>query len=652
MPALIPLGCYGFLVLLERRWSSRRDGESGWLHGFLAAAVIWGCLLVLGTEGLSALRFLTPRGVLGFWLLATAAAAFAWLRAFRSGRQALPVRPTFPLGGTERGILIGTAAVVLLVALTAFAAPPNNWDSMTYHLPRVLHWVQDRSVEHYPTHNLRQLTLNPGAEFLLLHVRLLTASDRWWNFVQWLAWGGSAIAASQIAKRLAAGRLGQIAAAVFVTTLPMAVLQASSTQNDLVVSFWLLVFVLFLLRIRERPAGWAEILSAGASLGLALLTKATAYLFALPFLFWGVVVLWRRYRVRALAPLCLLAAPVLLLNLGHWTRNLGLFGSPIGMEHGVINTTVTPAIAVSNVVRNASLHLTMPSVWWNRQIEDSMRAIHRFLGVEVDDVRSTWKGAQFRVPPNIRGAGTPDAEEALYAMLHEDQAGDPLHLALLLLGAGLILGRAALRNRREVRGYLAAVGIGFLLFCLILKWQPWGTRLHLPLFLLGAPLTAVAALGEDNRRRTRMGCAFLLLFSFPWVLSSATRPLLGPANVWQTPRWVQSFANRPYLLAPFSAAGRTVASRGCRCVGLEIGPDDGEYLLWLALKAPDALPPRIEHVSVRNRSWMKSEISPFAGFAPCAVISLSPGNGVSPAGNLLFAQVWSGGRITVRAASH
>jgi hypothetical protein len=40
---------------------------------------------------------------------------------------------------------------------------------------------------------------------------------------------------------------------------------------------------------------------------------------------------------------------------------------------------------------------------------------------------------------------------------------------------------------------LAIMVGGVALFCLLLKWQPWGARLHLPVFLVLAALTARVA---------------------------------------------------------------------------------------------------------------------------------------------------------------
>jgi hypothetical protein len=211
-------------------------------------------------------------------------AARVW-REKRGSSRSTPSE-AFPLlrpSKQEIGLLSGLALLLVAVALTAAAAAPNAWDSMTYHLPRITHWIQDASVSHYPTHVLRQLTLGPGAELLAAQIELLGGSDRWINFLQAFAWIGVAIAASLLARDLGADLLGQGVAAVFAATLPMAILQASSTQNDLVVSFWLLVFAHFALRAWAGKMDLAGFLLAGGSLGLAVLIKATALTVAFPF---------------------------------------------------------------------------------------------------------------------------------------------------------------------------------------------------------------------------------------------------------------------------------------------------------------------------------------------------------------------------------
>ncbi|HTO88628.1 MAG TPA: glycosyltransferase family 39 protein [Thermoanaerobaculia bacterium] len=614
-----------------------------WRDRLLASAVVVGLVASLGAELLGVLHLFSRAGVLIFWAV-TAAVAFFWLRRRSAGQPDGSKR--LPLEAGEAVLLVGIAVVALPVAVTAWSAAPNNWDSLTYHLPRVLHWIQNRSLENYPTSIPRQLTLAPGAEILLGHLRLLSGSDRLWNLLQWTSWIGCIVAASGVARRLGGGRTAQIGAAVFAATLPMAILQGSSTQNDLVVAFWLLAFVNFLLRSRERDSGVADTLLAGGSLALAILTKATAYLFVLPFLLWLGVSLFRRRGWRALGPLALAGGLVLLVNAGAWLRNAALFGSPLGADYGTVNAAGTPAVLLSNLARNLTLHLSLPNENWNGFLEGGVEAFHRALGVDVNDPRSTWRGAQFHVPAGLSGTGRPDSEEALFAMFHDGRAGNPIHLVLLAGAWVVLLTRRGLREERSVRAYLAATTAGALLFCIVLRWQPWNARLQLPLFLLAAPLAAIALADDRRPAWARRGCLALVALALPWTLINATRPMLGPTSVLTTPRLRQYFAEVPDASAPFLKAARAAGAADCRQIGVEIRADDPEYLLWVALDAEGSGSARLQHVGVGNRTGTLSARPPFSRFAPCAVIALTSESGGVP-GSVVLSESWPGGRVIV-----
>ena len=106
---------------------------------------------------------------------------------------------------------IGGVAVASLI--TALVGWPYGWDPMNYHLPRVAHWQQDRSLGFYPTHITHQLFYPPWAEQAILHLRLLGPDERTANLVAWasllLALGG----VSLVARELGATRRGQLFAA-------------------------------------------------------------------------------------------------------------------------------------------------------------------------------------------------------------------------------------------------------------------------------------------------------------------------------------------------------------------------------------------------------------------------------------------------------
>src|SRR6185369_12333247 len=142
--------------------------------------------------------------------------------------------------------------------------------------------------------------------------------DRWVNLVAFGAFAGSVAAVSSIAAAMGLGTRGQAFAALFCATLPNGILQASGAKNDWLLTLWLAAMVYFTLRREARFAGLA--------LGLALFTKATAYLFVPPLAAAAWVIgggrEWRRFAGFALGG-------VLLVNTPQYWRNVRLSRSPL-----------------------------------------------------------------------------------------------------------------------------------------------------------------------------------------------------------------------------------------------------------------------------------------------------------------------------------
>ena len=103
---------------------------------------------------------------------------------------------------------------------------------------------------------------------------------------------------------------------------------------------------------------------AGGSLGLAVLTKTTALVFAAPFVLAAVIVQFRRGRTQPGIQLLVASAVLIgLVNAGHFSRNLAACHSPLGPRSVVgehTNAIYTPPAIASNVIRQLAMHLAMP----------------------------------------------------------------------------------------------------------------------------------------------------------------------------------------------------------------------------------------------------------------------------------------------------
>lgn len=634
MLVLLPVAALGTAIL------AARSRLSCWQDGVLGGAVVWGVALVGITELLSLCGALTTVGLALAWLVVWLA-ELAWLWRARAWPRLTWPAPRLDLDRPERLLVVPLGVLLLMLGAIAVISPPNTWDSMTYHLARVVHWQQQASLARYPTHILRQLYLQPGAEFAVLHLQVLSGGDHLAGLVQWASMLGTLVGVSRIAGQLGADRLGALCASIVAASVPMGILQSTSTQNDYVVTFWLVCSVVFALRLLRQPApglAWLAAVAWGASLGLALVTKATAYLLAFPFGLWVAVHLVRCLGRRGLALLVVVGLIALALNAGVYTRNVLVFHSPIGPpDEGqptlrYTNAALSPALFVSNVVRDLGLNMVAtPSPSVNVRSQAVVLAIHAWLGVDVADPRTTWGNERFR-------------EQSAGLAFDENFAGNPIHLLLVVLALAMLW---PLRRRLgpPVVPYAAALVAAFALFAAVLRWQPWHTRLELPLLVLGAPLVAVVA-ERLSRRLAAVLAGLLLVTMLPWVAYNQARPLVGPRSILLVSRADQYFTNRPSLRAAYQGALGLLAERGCRQVGFMSSADGWEYPLAALLPGVE-----VEHVAVTNVSARQAGARDEA-FRPCAVLAL--GSATSPGwlewNGQRYQTGWAAGADTERVA--
>jgi len=566
-----------------------------WRAATLFAAILAATALTGITESLSLIHALSFYPLMISWLLLT---AFAVLKAIPLWPNALSYPyVNFKMWLLSEKIFLGTIVFICTVsALTAITGIPNTWDSMTYHLPRVDHWIQDKTVGFYPTHILRQLYSNPWAEFAIAHARILGGGETSANFVQWTAMAGSLIGVSLIAGQLGANRTGQLMASVMAACLPMGILQSVSTQTDYVCAFWLTGFVFFLIETR-RKLTLVNTLAAGLSLGLAFLTKGYSYIFAFPFLAWFMGVNVKQRCLKGLLGLLLMIVCAVSINMGQYARNTQSFGSPAWTHESLVNETFDLKVLWENTLRNMSIHLATPWRDVNENMTQILTRAAKFFGANINDPRATF-GSEFTIVSVNRD---------------EDYSGNFLHAILFVIV--FILSWFYRGPKGKTGFYVCAVLFSFLLFCLIVRFQPWHSRFHLPLFILFCPVAGVVLEHFLKQKSIVLG-AFLFLGSMPWLFLNNQHPWAGGYSIWRQPKPFQYFYKRPDLALPYVTIARYIKSIDCRQIGLIMGEDTWEHPWWVLLADKGV---RIEHVEVGNRS--ASLKYPLGDFQPCALIS-------------------------------
>ena len=579
------------------------------LASLLAAPVLFGLWLVVWVEGLSFFSLLGNRFAwFVFWGVTAALGAMILRRLHRRLEDRLSSRVTPP----SSGVLMAVGVILTLTLLVAIVAPPNNWDSMTYHNARVMEWWDHGNLKYWYTTNDRQLRMSPLASYFKLALFGLTANDVLFNLGQWAFFVISIIAAFLLAARLSPESRGPPLAALLLATLPMAILQSTSTQNDLVVAGYWLASAYFFLRAftQSSPAPADDFLLGCAAVGLSWLTKGTALLFTGPMLVLALGAAFQRAvrsteasRRQWLRAAALGVGLVVLVNAGHWVRNRAWFNSITAGGSEVIQpATYSRAgfvggvtLVISQLVRNSALQLDslrLAGLSSDRLISLVGR-VHDRMGISVDEPVLAFFSIPFQ---SIRNQD----------LILEDTAGCTWHF--LLACAVTLLGCLSrkIRSQRLIWGILALGWLAWLGLCVTVKWMPWNQRLQLPILMwLMVPAACAIKTISWPRWIISAGTVFLLLAALPSLCFNVTRPvvplrfvpdrfreMLEPGqpyettSIFTTSRW-QNYFRGQRAVRPAVEKVITALPAACErpsIVGLRIGGDSWEYALWIGAR--------------------------------------------------------------------
>ncbi len=577
---------------------------SGWRDALLRALVCFGAILAALTELLGAVHWLRRSPLLLAWSTVAVAAVLARRRSPRPAPLRLVLLDILAI--------VGITATVAIVLVAALLSPPNSADAMAYHLPRVLFWAQAASVDFFPTTYFNQITLQPLAEYLVLHTYILSGGDHFANLVQWLGLVGSVIGASAVAAVFGASVRAQVFGALFCATLPSGILQASGAKNDYLLAMWLVAMCYFAKRYATR-FDHQDLIAASLALALALFTKATGYLFAPPMLaaIWWPLIWSRRGALKWMA--ASLIVSVVAVNGALYWRNVSLSGSPLGYDsaHGDgffrwRNEHFGWRETVSNLLRHGSEQLGAPSLRWSQRIYDATLRAHSWIGIDASDPATTWPWTKFE-PPRYTN--------------HEADSNNRWHLLLLAVAMAALLATALRRETQPWFWYAAGLVTALLVFCFYLKWQLFMSRLLLPLFVLASPVAGRFV----GRWRWPLAQAavglFLLNNTKPFLFENWTRPLKGPHSLWRTARDDNYFNDMTQwgdLRGSYRLAVDRISADGCEVVGVDTTQFQLEYPFEALLleRGPGV---RFVHAGVKNASARFAKALPEK---PCAIMCL------------------------------
>jgi hypothetical protein len=364
--AVLLLANFGLTVSLIARYRQQLGLEALSGRGaIVVAGLVFQVQLALITEVTSAFHRFDVRTVVSAWLVSIVVLLLVGGGRLFAAVRSVPSRVRWPQQVlTWDGIVIvAIGAVFATLIVVGWQYPPSNGDSMVYHLPRAMQWIQNGSVAHFTTHYLAQLELAPLHEFNLAHLHLLSGgTDRFDGYVQLIALAICVIGASEVACLLGAGKSGQVLAALVCATIPSAILEATSTQNNLFAASIGLGILLVLLTWRPNAGTLPRAFILGCGLGLAALAKGTLPILLAPScVVLGLLVLYREWHggrgmlTRLVASSVAVVISAAIVVGPFFARNYDLFGQITGpISRWTVSSDITLRSAAANVLRNTA----------------------------------------------------------------------------------------------------------------------------------------------------------------------------------------------------------------------------------------------------------------------------------------------------------
>ena len=431
------------LLLLHFYESSKNIRES-----ILEILLFFPLSIFIITEILSCFNALTHASIVGIWLFIDILFLIYKLKKIQSTCSDLLINIK-QIIHNNKVISAIIFSILIPLAFLCYFVPPNNNDSMLYHMARIPFWIFNKNIE------------------------LLTNTVHYANFVQLFAMLGSCIAVSLIVNKMNGNKQLQLIAFLLTLTLPVGIFQATSTQNDFVVGFFMITALYYLMKMFCDAIDYKTIVLFGVSMALCGLTKFSGWIFLFPFLVFYFNKCIIKYKHVFVAKMLLVGVINIILFLPFIIRNVQTFDSPLGAKNknelssNLQNDDFSFTQITSNTIKHVAILSIVPINKINKISSKIVSKIHAILGWKINPEKDVKFGNSF----------------SNRFVLHEDTVTNFIPFLLFLFSAFLLI---YYRNKTAIL-YFLFLTIGLVLFSAFLRWQVWNGRLFLPWFLLLIP---------------------------------------------------------------------------------------------------------------------------------------------------------------------
>ena len=430
-----------------------------------------------------------------------------------------------------------TLFFIFIISYSSIRYFPTNFDSNVYHLPRIIIWLQNSNLNHFATPVYRMVYQPYLSEviFALVYssygpITLI----RFWSVVMLIQLFHSLSYLSSVLPVYY--RLNRIQLSSVLLLCWSIILASTISLSDLQLLVFLVNIVSFTISFYyQKNIKSIHLLLVSVMLGF--LTKGTFGIYFVCFLVFAMFKILIRGElgqfclilVKNLKTNFLLTIYCILLVLPTIARNIFTSGSILGTskEETLLyqNEPITLETGFSNTLKNLFMHSAVPSDKINDFNLKIVHKIHNFLHLpNVNSLNNNWSGLPYSINKHTKEFVTP--EHIPNALLFY------MSLVFGVIAVFKLVFRKLLFKESELFVKYTLICVTFLLFfSLLLKWQPWHTRLLLPILLFQSYILICYV---NNFKLESYLHIVIFFFGFLIVIVNSNQPFLRISKITTT----------------------------------------------------------------------------------------------------------------------
>ncbi len=481
-----------------------------------------------------------------------------------------------------------TALINLVVLVVAY---PNEWDSMTGHLVKCAYYIQNGNMNRLQGTSWT-IDFYPNSLPSLQIFGYYLAGEKGFKLIHYFSYWMVAVSTYAISRKLTISRIGSFLAALIAALLPSALIQAVTTETDIVQSAYLGLVVFSLLQLKDR-SDWKTI-------GLALLAvcvwishKVTFMLIGPAVAVIGLYVIWGNKALRKRLPLSMV-----LFALG-----IGIYVLPNGYLANVkeVGELRLGALSAPPEVMNwhGIEHYSSSEKLLNFQL-NLVRYSSDFL--QLDGIRNTQWGEEVnevfrRIPNSLFSRFNPERNQFWvvfpFEMMGNRQMGffverpywGIISFALVLPVAVWLLFRFFGNRKREPEWtlpvlFLLAAGLHFASLSYSAPYDPIKGRYFMNMAVWCLPLLGYLLNWRKAGIYLLICSAIIALTALLTLTHRNLYPLSGKESIFRTSRVEQLTITRPEFTDSYQKFEELVPADARVAVACQQEHEDYIYPLW------------------------------------------------------------------------